>query len=79
MPTAFATIFLRKMRGFRRKPTEENSQERISGQKLTSQNYQWSQKCRPGNFFKHPGQTFWQRYPTFIVIDDDSQLAISGT
>ena len=27
-------LFRRKMRGFRRKPTEENSQERISGQEL---------------------------------------------
>ena len=37
MPTAFATFSEGKCEGFRRKPTEENSQERISGQELANQ------------------------------------------
>ncbi len=38
------------MRGFRRKPTEENSQERISGQELTSSCPEIAVLLRPREF-----------------------------
>ncbi len=54
-------LFRRKMRGFRRKPTEENSQERISGQELArsglKNDFETAIGHRRSSFVNSPGQS----------------------